>query len=100
VAVKRLFQQEVFSSGIYPRQASGRVIQSPTSGQYHAALKAVIKREIIVLDALGDSELRFQSISRILNLATADAGLAYWLQRNGASVCPDCSRDCPGRHHR
>ncbi|WP_441228069.1 hypothetical protein AB7813_08945 [Tardiphaga sp. 20_F10_N6_6] len=35
---------------------------SPQAARYHAALKAVFKRAIIVLDALGgDSEMRFQN---------------------------------------
>lgn len=40
--------------------------------QYHKALKGVIKRAIIVLDALGDSEMRFLSVGRALNNAMND----------------------------
>jgi hypothetical protein len=36
-----------------------------TAAQFHSALKAVIKRAIIVLDALGDSELRFQNTGQV-----------------------------------
>jgi hypothetical protein len=35
----------------------------PTASNYHSALKSVIKRAIIVLDALGDSEMRNQGKS-------------------------------------
>lgn len=38
-----------------------------TAAQYHRALKGVIKRAIIVLDALGDSEMRFLALGRALN---------------------------------
>jgi hypothetical protein len=43
---------------------------------FHAALKVVIKRAIIVLDALGDSEMRFQNQGRVWNRAINDAALA------------------------
>lgn len=49
----------------------------PTAKQYHAGLKAVVKRAIIVLDALGDSELRFQSVAKVWERAIDDAGMAY-----------------------
>jgi hypothetical protein len=47
------------------------------TAQYHAALKAVIKRAIIVLDALGDSELRFQNQGQVWSRAIDDAAMAY-----------------------
>lgn len=43
-----------------------------TARQYHRALKGVIKRAIIVLDALGDSEMRFLSFGKVLNRAACD----------------------------
>jgi uncharacterized protein YukE len=49
----------------------------PTASKYHSALKAVIKRAIIVLDALGDSEMRFQNQGQVWNRAINDAALAY-----------------------
>lgn len=48
-----------------------------TPAQYHAALKAVVKRAIIVLDAQGDSEMRFQNTGQVWNRAINDAGMAY-----------------------
>ena len=45
--------------------------------QFHTALKAVIKRAIIVLDALGDSELRFQNMGQVWKRAIDDAAMAY-----------------------
>lgn len=48
-----------------------------TPAQFHSALKAVIKRAIIVLDALGDSEMRFQSTGQVWDRAIDDAGMAY-----------------------
>ena len=48
-----------------------------SAAQYHSALKAVIQRGIIVLDALGDSEMRFQSTGRVWDRAIDDAGMAY-----------------------
>ncbi|MGM4967414.1 DUF6362 family protein [Tardiphaga sp. 1201_B9_N1_1] len=45
--------------------------------RFHTALKSVIKRAIIVLDALGDSEMRFQSQGQVWNRAINDAALAY-----------------------
>lgn len=44
--------------------------EKDTARQYHCALKGIIKRAIIVLDALGDSEMRFLSVGRILNRST------------------------------
>jgi hypothetical protein len=49
----------------------------PTAAKYHSALKAVIKRAIIVLDALGDSEMRFQNQGQVWNRAINDAALEY-----------------------
>jgi hypothetical protein len=49
----------------------------PTAKQFHAALKGVIKRAIIVLDALGDSEMRFQGTGQVWNRAINDASMAY-----------------------
>jgi len=37
------------------------------AARYHRALKGVIKRAIIVLDALGDSEMRFLALGRAWN---------------------------------
>jgi hypothetical protein len=48
-----------------------------TAAQFHSALKAVIRRAIIVLDALGDSEMRFQSTGQVWGRAIDDASLAY-----------------------
>ena len=48
-----------------------------TAAQFHAALKYVIKRAIIVLDALGDSEMRFQNTGKVWDRAIDDAGMAY-----------------------
>jgi hypothetical protein len=50
---------------------------SPTASQFHTALKGVIKRAIIVLDALGDSEMRFQNTGQVWDRAINDAGMAY-----------------------
>jgi hypothetical protein len=50
---------------------------NPTPIQFHSALKAVIKRAIIVLDALGDSEMRFQNTGQVWDRAINDAGMAY-----------------------
>lgn len=47
----------------------------PTAAKYHSALKAVIKRAIIVLDALGDSEMRFQKQGRS---GTAQSTMLRW----------------------
>ncbi|SNT64465.1 hypothetical protein SAMN05216374_0387 [Tardiphaga sp. OK246] len=40
-------------------------MSAPSVSKYHAALKTVIKRAIIVLDALGDSEMRFQNEGQV-----------------------------------
>jgi hypothetical protein len=40
-------------------------------------LNAVIKRAIIVLDAPGDSEIRFQNQKQVWSRAINDAALAY-----------------------
>jgi hypothetical protein len=48
-----------------------------TPAQFHAALKAVIKRAIIVLDALGDSEMRFRTVGQVWGRAIDDAAMAY-----------------------
>jgi hypothetical protein len=45
--------------------------------QFHSALKGVIKRAIIVLDALGDSDDRFQTVGQVWRRAIDDAGMAY-----------------------
>jgi hypothetical protein len=42
----------------------------------HVALKAVIQRAIIVLDALADSEMRFQNQGQLWNRSINDAALA------------------------
>ncbi|MGM4999240.1 DUF6362 family protein [Tardiphaga sp. 538_B7_N1_4] len=49
----------------------------PAASKYHSALKSVIKRAIIVLDALGDSEMRFQNQGQVWSRAINDAALAY-----------------------
>jgi hypothetical protein len=48
-----------------------------TPKQEHAALKVVIKRAIVVLDATGDAEMRFQNMGQVWNRAIGDAALAY-----------------------
>lgn len=48
-----------------------------TPSQLHAALKIAIKRAILVLDSLGDSEMRFQTTGRVWDRAVSDAGMAY-----------------------
>ena len=48
-----------------------------TPKQQHACLKVAIKRAIVVLDALGDKELRFQNMGQVWSRAIDDAGLAY-----------------------
>lgn len=45
--------------------------------QYHAALKGAIKRSIIVMDALGDSEMRFQNVGQVWSRAIDDVSMAY-----------------------
>lgn len=52
-------------------------MSAPSVSKFHAALKTVIKRAIIVLDALGDSEMRLQNQGRVWNGAINDAALAY-----------------------
>jgi hypothetical protein len=47
------------------------------AAKLHSDLKAVLKRSIIVLDALGDSELRFRTVGQVWNRAIDDAGMAY-----------------------
>jgi hypothetical protein len=49
----------------------------PTAKQFHTALKGVIKRAIIVLDALGDTEMRFQGTGQVWGRAVNDASMAY-----------------------
>lgn len=44
--------------------------------RFHTALKTVIKRAI-VLDALGDAEMRFQNQGQVWNRAINDAALAH-----------------------
>jgi hypothetical protein len=51
--------------------------ETSLASRYHAALKAVIKRAIIVLDALGDFEMTFQNQGQVWNRAVNDAVLAY-----------------------
>lgn len=53
------------------------MVTGSSAGQFHAALKSVIKRAIIVLDALGDSEMRFQSTGQVWGRAIDDAAMAY-----------------------
>ncbi|WP_342714429.1 DUF6362 family protein [Bradyrhizobium sp. B024] len=48
-----------------------------TPKQQHACLKVAVKRAIVVLDALGDSELRFQNMGQVWSRAIDDVGLAY-----------------------
>jgi hypothetical protein len=52
-------------------------MSNPTAAQFHSALKRVIKRAIIVLDALGDSEMRFQGTGQVWGRAVNDASMAY-----------------------
>lgn len=59
-----------------------------TPKQQHAALKVAIKREIVVLDALGDSEMRFLNVSQVWSRATEDAGLAYGYSETRVRIVP------------
>ncbi|QOZ15931.1 hypothetical protein XI02_13795 [Bradyrhizobium sp. CCBAU 21365] len=59
-----------------------------TPKQQHSALKVAIKRGIVVLDALGDAELKFQSVSQVWNRATADAALAYGYNETRVRIVP------------
>ncbi|MGX1105440.1 hypothetical protein AB7M47_003823 [Bradyrhizobium elkanii] len=59
-----------------------------TPKQQHSALKVAIKRGIVVLDALGDTELKFQSVSQVWNRATADATLAYGYNETRVRIVP------------
>ncbi|MGF6431478.1 DUF6362 family protein [Bradyrhizobium elkanii] len=59
-----------------------------TPKQQHSALKVAIKRGIVVLDALGDTELKFQSMSQVWNRATADAVLAYGYNETRVRIVP------------
>ncbi|MCW2112488.1 DUF6362 family protein [Bradyrhizobium elkanii] len=59
-----------------------------TPKQQHSALKVAIKRGIVVLDALGDTELKFQSVSQVWNRATADAALAYGYNETRVRIVP------------
>lgn len=43
----------------------------------HALLKVAVKRSIVVMDAMGDGEMRFQNVSQVWNRAVDDAALAY-----------------------
>jgi hypothetical protein len=52
-------------------------MSNPTAAQFHSALKRVIKRAIIVLDALGDTEMRFQGTGQVWGRAVNDASMAY-----------------------
>lgn len=44
----------------------------PTASKYHSALKSVIKPAIIVLDALGDSEMRFPPFAKPMRRFAAE----------------------------
>jgi hypothetical protein len=59
-----------------------------TPKQQHAALKAAIKRSIVIMDALGDKEMRFQGMGQVWNRATADAGLAYGYNETRVRIVP------------
>jgi hypothetical protein len=50
-------------------------MSAPSVSKFHAAL-ILIKRAIIVLDALCDSEMRFQNQRQVWNRAIDDAALA------------------------
>ncbi|MGY3572873.1 hypothetical protein ACVMB1_000077 [Bradyrhizobium sp. USDA 4504] len=51
-----------------------------TPKQQHSTLKGAINRGIVVLDALGDSELKFQSVA---GLESADAPCCLGLRLQG-----------------
>lgn len=59
-----------------------------TPKQQHAALKVAIKRAIVVLDALGDSELRFQNMGQVWSRAIDDVGLAYGYSETRVRIVP------------
>jgi hypothetical protein len=59
-----------------------------TPKQQHAALKVAIKRAIVVLDALGDKELRFQSMGQVWARAIDDAALAYGYSETRVRIVP------------
>lgn len=59
-----------------------------TPKQEHAALKVVIKRAIVVLDATGDTEMRFQNMGQVWNRAIDDAGLAYGYSETRVRMVP------------
>lgn len=61
---------------------------APTPKQYHAALKAVIKRAILVMDAAGDREMRFLHVGQFWDRAVGDADLAYGYNVASVRIVP------------
>lgn len=59
-----------------------------TPKQQHASLKIAVKRAIVVLDTLGDNEMRFQNMGQVWNRATADASLAYGYNETRVRIVP------------
>lgn len=59
-----------------------------TPKQQHAALNVAIKCAIVVLDALGDSEMRFLNVSQVWSRATEDATLAYGYNQTRVRIVP------------
>jgi hypothetical protein len=52
-------------------------MSEPQAKLMHGLLKAAVKRSIIVMDAMGDSEMRFQNMGQVWSRAVDDAWLAY-----------------------
>lgn len=63
-------------------------MSQPTAKQYHAALKSVIKRAILVMDATGDRESRFLHVGQFWDRAVGDADLAYGYNTATVRIVP------------
>ncbi|MGJ5022344.1 DUF6362 family protein [Bradyrhizobium oligotrophicum] len=59
-----------------------------TPQQQHSALKAAIKRSIIIMDAVADKEARFQCMGQVWSRATSDATLAYGYNEARVRIVP------------
>lgn len=59
-----------------------------TPKQLHTALKVAVKRAIIIMDSLGDTEMRFQNLGQVWSRATADAILAYGYNETRVRIVP------------
>ncbi|MGJ5075480.1 DUF6362 family protein [Bradyrhizobium oligotrophicum] len=59
-----------------------------TPQQQHSALKAAIKRSIVIMDAMADKEARFQKIGQVWSRATSDATLAYGYNETRVRIVP------------